>query len=385
MAEDAAPSSELAMLLGISRRICSEPTSEALFQTILEDAVALIGADGGTIYVYDSATDSLAFKFVLSSNPEVANRLKGLTLARGVGIVGTVAATLVTDLVADTRHDARLARDIDRKTGFETRSMLTVPLHFFDDESQSRTLVGVLQLVNKKSGAFTESDVQTMEAFGGFAAALLTRANLFQRIRRQFVGTIASLAEAVDAKDPYTHGHSQRVAAYSVALGAGLALSRAQLFSLRVSSLLHDIGKIAVPDAILQKQTRLTDDEYARIKCHSQEGVRILKPVNMNDEVYEGILHHHEKWDGSGYPDRRKGTDIPLFGRIVAFGDAFDTITTERPYKKAHGFEEARRIILHDAGTHFDPDLAARFCALPLESIPNTPSPFGAESSPEPS
>ena len=381
MAEDVGPSSEVAMLLGIGRRLCSEPTSEALFQTILEDAVALIGADGGTIYVYDSASDSLVFKFVISSNPDVANRLKGLTLKRGVGIVGQVAETLVTDLVADTRCDPRFAKDIDRKTGFETNSALTVPLHFFDDESQSRTLVGVLQLVNKKSGTFTESDVRKMEAFGGFAAALLTRANLFQRIRRQFLGTIASLAEAVDAKDPYTHGHSQRVAAYSVALGAALGLSRTQLFSLRVSSLLHDIGKIAIPDAILQKQAKLTDDEYARIQTHSQEGVRILRPVNMSAEVYEGILHHHEKWDGSGYPNKRKGNEIPLFGRIVAFADALDTITTERPYKKARSFEEARRVVLQDAGMHFDPDLAPTFCGLPHESILNALSPFDTESS----
>jgi len=365
---DNATSSELVTLLAISRRITTEPTSEALYQTILEKAVQLTDAEGGTIYFYDETSNRLVFKFVISTNPEVVNRLKGLELEKGVGIVGTVAQTLQSDLVVDTGSDPRFAKTIDQITGFETRSVLTVPLHFYDDETQSRTLVGVLQLVNKRHGTFAGADVEKIEAFGGFTAALLTRANLLQRIRRQYLGTIASLAEAVDAKDPYTHGHSERVSAYSLALAEATGLSQAQLFDLRVSSLLHDIGKIAIPDAILLKQGYLTDEEYARIKTHCKEGVRILRPVQMPHAVYAGILYHHEKWDGSGYPEQRKGKDIPLFARFVAFADALDAITTERSYKKARTFDEARDNILRDAGKHFDPELALMFCSLALEN-----------------
>jgi putative nucleotidyltransferase with HDIG domain len=357
-------------VLDISRKITKEPDSEGLYQTILGNAVTLTDAEGGTIYFYEEPSESLIFKFVISPDPEVAKRLTGMRLKKGVGIVGKVAETLETELVADTREDPRFDKEIDRKTGFETRSVLTVPLHFYDADTQSRTLVGVLQLINKRQGHFGPADIEELEAFGGFAASLLTRAKLFERLRRQFLGTIASLAEAVDAKDPYTNGHSRRVSAYSLCLAQGLGLTPAQAFNLRVASLLHDIGKIAIPDAILQKDGKLEEDEFARMKTHPTEGVRILKPVNMSAEIYEGILHHHEKWSGAGYPEKRQGANIPLFARIIAFADAFDAITTERPYKKASSFDEARAIIRKDAGAHFDPDLAPLFCSLPLEEIP---------------
>ena len=363
-------SPELRALLEISRKITTEPESEALYQTILENAVQLTAAEGGTIYFYDEVTENLIFKFVISPDPEVAKRLTGMSIGKGAGIVGKVAETRKTDLVADARRDPRFAKDIDRKTGFQTRSVLTVPLQFYDPDTQSQTLVGVLQLVNKKRGNFGPQDVEELEAFGGFAASLLTRAKLFERLRRQYLGTIASLAEAVDAKDPYTNGHSKRVSAYSLQLARQLGLSPAQQFNLRVSSLLHDIGKIAVPDAILQKQGKLDAEEFARMATHPSEGVRILRPVRMSAEIYEGILHHHEKWAGTGYPERRQGSAIPLFARIIAFADAFDAITTERPYKKAVSFDEARRRILGDAGTHFDPDVAPLFCRLPVEETP---------------
>ncbi len=363
---------ELRALLEISRRIALEPQSDSLFQEILEYAVRVTDAEGGTIYFYDEVMQELIFKFVISPDPEVAKRLQGMRLKKGAGIVGRVAETLKTELVADARHDPRFASAVDRKSGFRTRSILTVPLEFYDTETQAQTLVGVLQVVNKREGIFDQSDVEKLEAFAGFAASLLTRAKLFERLRRQYLGTIASLAEAVDVKDPYTHGHSLRVSAYSQMLAQAIGLSPAQTFHLRISSLLHDIGKIGIPDPILQKNGPLNDEEFARIRTHCDEGVKILKPVRMTPEIYEGIYHHHEKWDGTGYPSKLKGTDIPLFARIIAFSDACDTITTERPYKKPRSFAQAREIILKDTGSHFDPELAPVFCGLPLEEVPTT-------------
>jgi len=371
MASDVDHASELRALLEISRKICTETESESLFQAILENAVRITDAEGGTIYFYDEPSEALVFKFVISPDPEVAKRLQGMTLKKGAGIVGRVAETLQTELVADTRKDLHFARNFDQKSGFETRSILTAPLEFYDTETESRTLVGVLQVVNNRQGGFDETDVKELEAFGGFAASLLTRAKLFDRLRRQYLGTVASLAEAVDAKDPYTHGHSLRVSAYSIRCGQALGLPPALVFNLHVSSLLHDIGKIGIPDKILQKNGKLDDEEFARIKTHTKEGVHILKPVHMSPETYEGILYHHEKWNGTGY-EKLQGTDIPLFARIIALADAFDTITTERPYKKAYSFSEGRAMVLRDAGTHFDPELAQVFCGMPLEEIPAT-------------
>jgi putative nucleotidyltransferase with HDIG domain len=369
MSNDSSCLAELQAILDISRKITTEPESDTLFQTILESALTLTDAEGGTIYFYDDKDESLIFKYVVSPDPEVAKRLKGMRVKKGIGIVGQVAQTLNTDLAADARSDPRFSSSIDRKSGFQTRSVLTVPLQFYDNESATRTLVGVLQLLNKRDGLFTCDDAAKLESMGGFAATILTKSKLYERLRRQYVGTVASLAEAVDAKDPYTHGHSLRVSAYSVALGKTIELSPAELFDLRVSALLHDIGKIGIPDAILFKVEKLTDEEFTRIKTHISEGARILQPANMHPQVYEGIIYHHERWNGKGYPEGLAGEHIPLFGRIISFADAFDTITTERSYKKAHTFDEGRAIVRKDAGSHFDPDLALRFCDLALEEI----------------
>ncbi|MHA2621772.1 MAG: HD-GYP domain-containing protein [bacterium JZ-2024 1] len=369
----------LKKLLELSRRLSTERDPDRLLKVILERSVATTGAEGGTVYLYDQDADALLFRHIISPDPVVAQRLKGMTLKIGEGIAGRVAQTRRSEHISDATADPRFARVIDQKSGFVTRSLLTVPLHYTDPETGRHYLLGVLQLVNKSVGDFTTEDAEWLEAFGGFAASLMARANLFLQLKRQYLGTIASLAEAVDAKDPYTHGHSLRVAAYSVALGEAIGLGADSLFDLRVSSVLHDIGKIAIPDAILLKKGRLTDEEYMIIKTHVREGVRILKPVRFHTDIYDGILYHHEKWDGSGYPEGRSAHAIPTFARIIAFADAYDTITTERPYKRALTHEEARQVILKDAGSHFDPEFAMEFTRLPLEEIgTNAPSRFFA-------
>jgi putative nucleotidyltransferase with HDIG domain len=267
--------------------------------------------------------------------------------------------------------DPRFESGIDYESGFETRSILTVPLHYFDANSKEQKLVGVLQVLNKIDGVFTSRDAATLEAVGGITASLLTRAALTEQLKRQFIGMVASLAEAVDAKDPYTAGHSRRVMEYSLALGRAEGFSETALENLRVGALLHDIGKIAVPDVILCKPGRLDDEEYDKMKTHVNEGVRITIPVGMNAAVYRGIEAHHERWDGKGYPNGLAGEAIPINGRIIAFADAFDTITTARPYKKSYSFDVGRQRIREAAGLHFDPRLAEKFCDLPLEEIGN--------------
>lgn len=369
MARQSEALQQLEALLDISRKIAKEPEADSLYQSILEESVKLTGAEGGTIYFYEESTESLVFKYVISPDPEVVKTLTGLRLQKGEGVVGKVAETLRTDLVDDTSRAAKFKSSFDRYTGYRTESMLTVPLQFFDYGTKAQTLVGVLQLVNKAGGPFGKDDVDKVEAFGGFAASLLTKAKLHERLRRQYLGTVASLAEAVDVKDRYTHGHSLRVSAYASALGEAIDLPPERLFNLRVSALLHDIGKIGIPDRILHKRKNLTEREFERIKTHISEGTRILGPANMHAEVYEGIYYHHERWDGTGYPEQRAGKDIPLFGRIIAFADAFDTITTKRTYKPAFTFEAGRAIVRKDAGSHFDPMLAQRFCQLSLEEV----------------
>jgi len=179
-------------------------------------------------------------------------------------------------------------------------------------------------------------------------------------IRRLFLGAIESLVFALEAKDKYTGGHSRRVADMALALGSELGLSGDEMEDLRCGSLLHDIGKIAVDQRIHSKIGRLTHDEYEHIMIHAHVGARIVEPV-VNDRVVEMIEHHHDHYDGSGISQVVRGGDIPLAARILAVADAFDAMTSDRPYRSAMSVKEAANEIKRCAGTHFDPVVVSAF------------------------
>ena len=161
----------------------------------------------------------------------------------------------------------------------------------------------------------------------------------------------------VDARDPYTYGHSKRVAAISEKIGGNLGLSGDELANLHAASLLHDIGKVGIPDSILSKPGRLTRSEWRLMKRHPIEGAKIAGHVNDLSEVLPAILHHHEWYDGKGYPNGLKGEDIPIAARIIGVADAYDTMTTPRPYKDIKSHEEACDELRRCSGTQFDPEV----------------------------
>jgi putative nucleotidyltransferase with HDIG domain len=175
---------------------------------------------------------------------------------------------------------------------------------------------------------------------------------------------VASLNATVDAKDPYTAGHSQRVQRIAVALGEELGLDPDQLDVLRYAGLFHDIGKIGVPDAILTKPASLTGDEYAVVKRHPEEGAQIVGRLQSLRAAVPAILHHHERWDGQGYPHRLAGDAIPVEAAVVGLADALDAMTTDRPYSDARPLEEATEEIVRNRGTQFAPAAVDAFLRL---------------------
>jgi putative nucleotidyltransferase with HDIG domain len=175
---------------------------------------------------------------------------------------------------------------------------------------------------------------------------------------------VASLNETVDAKDPYTAGHSRRVQRIAVALGEELGLEESGLEALRYAGLFHDIGKIGVPDAILTKPEALTEEEYEIVKRHPQDGARIVGRLQRMQEAVPAILHHHERWDGRGYPHRLAGEEIPVEAALVGLADAFDAMTTDRPYSEARPLDEAKEEILRNRGTQFAPAAVDAFLRL---------------------
>jgi len=185
-----------------------------------------------------------------------------------------------------------------------------------------------------------------------------------QENRDLFMGSIQMLAGAVDEKDPYTRGHSDRVTRYSVLICQELQLTDQSLEVVRVAAQLHDVGKIGIEDRILKKPGALTDDEFAIMKTHTTKGANILRPVAQLKEMLPGIELHHESLDGRGYPHGLKDDQIPLLARIIAVADTFDALTTNRPYQKAHDPEDALRIIHSLAGKRLDPVVVAAFTVV---------------------
>jgi HD-GYP domain-containing protein (c-di-GMP phosphodiesterase class II) len=187
--------------------------------------------------------------------------------------------------------------------------------------------------------------------------------NRAQELRRSYRATVLALANAVEARDAYTGRHAQRVAAYGlrIAHAAGVDVDPEVEFGF----LLHDVGKVAVPDAILFKPGPLSDEEWALMVKHPQIGSEILRHIDFLEEAKVVVLHHHERWDGNGYPARLEREEIPLRARVFAVADTLDALTTERPYRAACGWAEARRVIQAGAGTQFDPAIVAAYETLP--------------------
>ncbi|MDA0666872.1 MAG: HD-GYP domain-containing protein [Planctomycetota bacterium] len=194
---------------------------------------------------------------------------------------------------------------------------------------------------------------------------VLQRVGASQEVAQKvYVETAIALSKTIEAKDRYTSGHSQRVTVYAVEMGEILNFDEDRLETLRLGALLHDIGKVAVPDDVLLKPGALTDDEFVTMKRHPMAGDRILSAIPGLRDMADIARSHHEKWDGTGYPLGVAGDSIPLEGRIVAIADAYDALITKRSYKPAMAIEKALNIIEADAGTHFDPQLASLFVAM---------------------
>ena len=176
--------------------------------------------------------------------------------------------------------------------------------------------------------------------------------------------TLVAIAKTVDAKDVRTSKHSQRVSEYSALIAREYGFTEAEQDNIRNAALLHDIGKIGIPDSVLNKPGRLTDEEYAIMKTHVTRGAEILKDFTIIDHVAEGARYHHERYDGKGYPDKLAGEQIPLYGRIISIADAFDAMTANRVYRKRQDFDYVMGELHKGRGTQFDPELLDIFLKL---------------------
>jgi len=239
------------------------------------------------------------------------------------------------------------------------RSLLLVPL------ATKSGMAGVLAVSNPvDSREFSSKDEKLLSAIAQQLGAAWENARLYKETRELFLNTVEALSAAIDAKDPYTHGHSRRVTEFSVGIAIEMGLSDEELELIRISSLLHDIGKLGISENILRKPGKLTNEEFSEIKKHPVIGAEIMGHVKKLSMFIPGMIDHHERYNGTGYPDGRKTDEISLAGRIIAVADSFDAMTSNRPYHpecKGKPDEIAIAEIHRCRGTHYDPAVVDAF------------------------
>lgn len=347
---------ELISLLNAFQELNSNIEIEEVFQNILLQMVKVIKAEAGTLWVVDR--DGEEIKACASYGP-TASKILNIRMKKDEGIVGKVILSGVPHLIEDVTKDPNWAKRVDKTSGFMTRSMMTIPL------KAKGKAIGALQLLNKqKEELFSEQDVELALALANQSALALHNSQMYDDLYKMLVSVIRTLAKVLDARDPYTAGHSERVAKYSVWIANRLGLSSNECEELYKSALLHDIGKIGVPDEILRKPTRLTNEEFELMKKHPEIGAAILSNMEPKSVMFHAIQtarSHHERINGTGYPDRLSGDDIPLFARIVGVADTFDAMTTVRPYSKGHTFQEGAAELIRCKHTLFEEKIVDAF------------------------
>ncbi len=207
------------------------------------------------------------------------------------------------------------------------------------------------------SDTFSPDDIEFLKTLASHVAVAARNAQLYRSLEISYLDTVAALAAAVDAKDAYTRGHSERVMRNAIHLAREVGLDRREVEMIRYSALLHDVGKIGLPTHILSTKEKLTEDEFSLVKQHPTIGYEIVKPISFLRPALDGIRHHHERWDGRGYPDRLAGENIPFMARLLALADTWDAMAHDRFYRRARSTDEIVQEFLDCSGTQFDPEL----------------------------
>ncbi|MGQ9699399.1 MAG: diguanylate cyclase, partial [Armatimonadota bacterium] len=368
---DVQSSTPLSLTLGVAIFPEDADTAEGLLRAADQDLYknkALRKARSALTATTELASSSNADALVLvaEDDPIALESLQELLAMAGYRTAAASDGSQVVEMVRQLRPDTVLldvvmpgmdgtsvCREIKSDPDLRLTPVVMVTGHSSRDDKLAAIAAGADDFIRKP---YDRVELLTR------VKALVNTNRLNERLE-DLEAVLFSLAKAVEARDPYTQGHGRRVGHYAELLGRTIGLSTEDQQALQWGAILHDIGKIGVPDAILQKPGRLTDEEMAVMRSHTEIGASICAPLKSAKTLLPIIRHHHERWDGKGYPDNLAGEAIPLVARVMAVADAFDAITTDRPYREGCPPEVAFEILREGAGTQWDPSLVEPFIA----------------------
>lgn len=358
----------LVALLRIGQTVSAETDINILLEVIAQETKSAIQADRCSVFLYDKEKNELWSKVALGMESQE------IRFPADKGLAGHVVQTGETINIKDAYSDGRFNKEIDLKTGYVTKTILCMPIKNLNQE-----IIGAFQVLNKNGGEFNEEDEDLLVAIGSSAGIALENAQLFKKQgemleeqKRVFDSFMDTLAASIDARDKITAGHSTRVRLYSSIIARAMNLEDKYIGIIEKAATLHDIGKIGIKDSVLQKEGKLTEEEYRHIQEHAEITHNILDKIHASKEfklVTEIACSHHEKFNGNGYYRNLSGEEIPLGGRILAVSDVFDAITSKRHYRDKMPIVNVIDILLKDSGTHFDPEIIKCFLSISANKI----------------
>ena len=345
---------ELSLIFKMGQEMFSGFNLESLAKIIAENANKIVNAEICTLLLEDKTTGALVPVYSQGVPMELLLKMR---FKKGEGISGLVA--LNNEILIRENIEGDLWLKNQNKGEYFINSLISIPI-----SSQER-VIGVLNLSNKRSRQpFSEDEVAFLKGLTTEAGFALQNARLYEQVQENYLRTITALAFALDARDSHTQEHSENVTRYAVAIAREMNLSPAEIESIRRAGLLHDIGKIGIRDNVLLKPGKLNEEEYKDIKGHPLKGEAIVSALPFLREEAKLIRHHHERFDGGGYPDGIKADEIERGARILAVADSFDAMVQDRVYRKALGFQQASEELKKNRGKQFDPEVVDALLAI---------------------
>ncbi|NLB34678.1 MAG: GAF domain-containing protein [Elusimicrobia bacterium] len=352
---------KLSLILSYSSKLSASSGLSNILRLIADETKEILNAGRCSVYLLDREKHKL-YSWVSHGLDKRQIRFSATR-----GLAGATVSTGETINIKDAYNDPRFNPEFDMRTGYRTRSVLCMPL-----VNQFGETLGVFQVLNKKNGVFSTQDEEVLGLLSQQASAAVENSMLYDELKKSFTSFINTLAQAIDARDPMTSGHSTRVSSYSQLIAEQMDYSSEEMEVLNYAALLHDLGKIGVKEAILTKPGQLEPEEQEHIQTHAAITRKILEQIYFQHEfrdIPKIASAHHENLDGTGYPEGLKGEEIPEIARIIAVADVFDAITYKRHYREPMPFEKVIGIIVSDSGKKFDPVCVDAFLNLNIYEL----------------